>query len=198
MRILVIGGSGTLGREVVAALHKDHEVVVVTRKSAPLAVDISDRGSILSMYRQAGPLDAVVSAAGQAKFAPLAALTDDDFAFSLANKLMGQVNLVRLGFETMRDGGSFTITSGVLAQQPMPGSAAISLVNAGLEGFARAAALEAPRGIRVNAVSPPWATETLRAFGMDESLGLPAATLAKAYVASVLGKVTGAVIPGGA
>jgi NAD(P)-dependent dehydrogenase (short-subunit alcohol dehydrogenase family) len=58
-------------------------------------------------------------------------------------------------------GGSVTVTSGVLARQPMPGGAAISMVNAGLEGFVRGAAAEAPRGVRVNAVSPPWVTETL-------------------------------------
>ena len=82
------------------------------------------------------------------------------------------------------NGGSFTITTGVLAQTPLPGSAAISLVNAGLEGFVRAAALEAPRNIRVNAVSQSWVTETLRALNMDVSQGLPAAVVARAYVRS--------------
>ena len=92
------------------------------------------------------------------------------------------------------DGGSITITSGILAQQPSRGSAAISLVNAGLEGFARAAALEAPRGIRINVVSPPWVTETLQALGMPLQGGLPAATVAQAYVACVEGTATGQVI----
>jgi NAD(P)-dependent dehydrogenase (short-subunit alcohol dehydrogenase family) len=146
------------------------------------------------MYEQAGAIDAVVTAAGAAKFAPLDALSDDDFAFSMHNKLMGQVNLVRFGFAHLRDGGSFTLTSGVLSQKPMPGSGAISLVNAALEGFARAAALEAPRGIRVNVVSPPWVTETLKALGMDESHGLPSATVARAYAESVNGTKNGAVI----
>ena len=92
------------------------------------------------------------------------------------------------------DGGSITLTSGVLAQQPSRGSGAISLVNAGLEGFARAAALEAPRGIRINVVSPPWLTETLQALGMPLQGGLPAATVAQAYVRSVEGTETGQVI----
>jgi len=101
---------------------------------------------------------------------------------------------VRLGFECVNDGGSFTLTSGVLSRVPMPGSGAISLVNAGLEGFTRAAALEAPRNIRVNIVSPPWVTETLLALKMDPSGGLPAAAVARAYARSVLGTETGAVI----
>jgi NAD(P)-dependent dehydrogenase (short-subunit alcohol dehydrogenase family) len=146
------------------------------------------------MYRSLGKLDAVVCAAGQAKFAPLSQLSDADFRFSLDNKLMGQVNVVRFGFEHVQDGGSFTLTAGSLAQAPMPGSAAVSLVNAGVEGFARAAALEAPRRIRVNAVSPPWLTETLRALKMDLSAGLPAADVARAYVRSVTGTDTGSIL----
>jgi len=142
------------------------------------------------MYRSLGTLDAVVCAAGQAKFAPLVQLSDADFTFSLDNKLMGQVNVVRFGFEHVQDGGSITVTAGSLAQTPTRGSAAVSLVNAGLEGFARAAALEAPRKIRVNAVSPPWVTETLQALNMDLSQGLPAAVVARAYVRSVTGSDT--------
>jgi NAD(P)-dependent dehydrogenase (short-subunit alcohol dehydrogenase family) len=104
---------------------------------------------------------------------------------------LGQVNLVRYGLQHVSDGGSFTLTSGVLAQQPMPGSAAVSLVNAALEAFARAAALELPRGIRINVVSPGWLTETLRMLGMDASMGQSAASVAKAYAASVHGKANG-------
>ncbi len=194
MRILIIGATGTIGKEVVQALRAGNEIIEVSQSSTPLTVDISDAGTIRAMYEKVEQLDAVICAAGAAKFLPLAELDDSDFEFSLRNKLMGQVNVVRYGFDKMRDGGSFTITSGVLSRSPMPGSAAISLVNAGLEGFARAAALEAPRGIRVNVVSPPWVTETLKAYGMDLTIGLPAAVVAKSYVESVTGRGTGQVI----
>jgi len=193
MRILVVGASGTIGRAIVAAL-SGNEVILASLRSAAIKVDIADPGSIQRMYRSLGRVNAVVCAAGQAKFAPLAQLSDADFRFCLDNKLMGQVNLVRFGFEHVEDGGSFTLTTGILAQTPMPGSAAISLVNAGLEGFVRAAALEAPRHIRVNAVSPPWVSETLQALKMDPSQGLPANTVAGAYVRSVTGKETGATL----
>ena len=194
MRILVVGASGTIGRAVVAALSAGNEVISASLRKATTKVDIADPSSIRQMYRSLGKLDAVVCAAGQAKFAPLAQLSDADFHFCLDNKLMGQVNLVRFGFEHLADGGSFTLTTGILAQTPVPGSAAISLVNAGLEGFVRAAALEAPRKIRVNAVSPPWVTETLQALKMDESQGLPAAVVARAYVRSVTGSDTGSTL----
>ena len=168
MRVLLVGAGGTIGREVAVALKGGgHEVVEVSRRTQPLAVDLSQPDSIRAMYRAAGRLDAVVcAAAGEVKFAPLAKLSDGDFEFSLHNKLMGQVNLVRYGFEHVSDGGSFTLTSGILARSPMPGSGCAALANAAVEAFARAAALEAPRGIRVNVISPPWVTETLRALGM--------------------------------
>lgn len=194
MRILVIGATGTIGSEVVKALQSGNEVVSAARKSADVDVDILDPVSIREMYRKVGQVDAVVSAAGSGGWGPLAQLTDEDFERSLRYKLMGQVNVIRYGLENARDNGSFTVTSGILGRSPMVGSAAISLVNAGLEGFARAAALEAPRGIRVNVVSPPWVSETLQQMGSDPSTGLPSAAVAQAYVRSVTGSMTGQVI----
>ena len=194
MRILVVGATGTIGRAVVAALSPRHDIVPVTRRHTAITADLARPDSIRALYQALGQVDAVVCAAGDAKFAPLDQLSDSDFQFSLNNKLLGQVNLVRYGFAHVRDGGSFTLTSGILARTPMPGSAAVSLVNSGLEGFTRAAALEAPRGIRVNAVSPPWVTETLQALGMDPSQGLPAASVARSYVESVEGKQSGVVL----
>jgi NAD(P)-dependent dehydrogenase (short-subunit alcohol dehydrogenase family) len=194
MRILVVGATGTIGGAVVDALASRHEILRIGNKTTAITVDLAKPDSIRAMYKATGMVDAVISAAGLAKFGPLAKLSDDDFAFSLSNKLMGQVNLVRFGFDYVRDNGRFVLTSGILARSPMPGSAAISLVNAALEGFVRAAAIEAPRGIRVNIVSPPWVEETLRALGMDPANGLPAVIVAKAYVRAVEGDDNGAVI----
>ena len=156
-------------------------------------MDIAKPASIEDLFARVGRVDAVVSAAGRAAFKPLNALTDADFELSLRNKLMGQVNLVRIGLGFVSDNGSFTLTAGYLSRNPAPGSAAVSLVNSALEGFGRAAALEAPRGIRVNVVSPPWVTETLQAMGRPTEGGISAATLAQSYVRSVEGKETGQV-----
>ncbi len=121
-------------------------------------------------------------------------MTDDDYRLALDNKLMGQVNLVRIGRDHIRDNGAFTLTSGMLAQTPMPGGASISMVNAGIEGFVRAAALELPRGIRVNAVSPVFVKETMEAMGMDSTHGMPADQTALTYKESVEGQRTGEVL----
>ncbi|MEW9581947.1 short chain dehydrogenase [Paraburkholderia sp. DGU8] len=194
MRVLIVGATGLIGGEIVKLLSPEHDIVTASRKGSDLHVDLSDKRSIESMYQQAGTFDAIVCAAGSAKFAPLTALSDDDFAFSLANKLMGQVNLVRCGVPHVSQGGSFTLTSGVLSQQPMEGSAAVSVVNAGVEAFVRCAALELRGKARVNAVSPGWVAETLESMGRDPSQGVPAAMVAQAYKRSLGGSASGEVI----
>jgi NAD(P)-dependent dehydrogenase (short-subunit alcohol dehydrogenase family) len=194
MRILVIGAKGTIGSAVVKALAAGNEIIEASRSHSAVKVDIRDPESVRAMYKRAGKVDAVVSAAGSGAWKPLAELTDDDFRISLEYKLMGQVNVIRFGFDHVADGGSLTVTSGILSRDPMPGSAAISLVNSGLEGFVRAAALEAPRRIRVNVVSPPWVTETLEQMKMTGVPGLSAAVVARAYALSVNGGMSGQVI----
>jgi len=194
MRILLIGGTGTIGSAVYSLLAENHEVVRGTRSGEDLQVDMTSPASIREMFARAGRFDAMVCTAGQARFGALAELKDEDFAFTLSNKLMGQVDLVRIGSEFLADGGSFTLTSGILAQQPIVGSAAISLVNAGLEGFARAAALELPRKQRINVVSPPWVRETLIKMGRDPAPGMPSAQVAQAYMRSVEGDHSGQVL----
>jgi NAD(P)-dependent dehydrogenase (short-subunit alcohol dehydrogenase family) len=190
MKVIVIGATGTIGAAVATALEAKHDVIRCSRSSTP-SVDIEDIGSIRTLFDTVSEIDAVVCCAGSGRFKPLPELTDEDIAATLRSKLMGQVNLTRIAVRHLRSGGSVTLTSGVLAQRPMPGSAAISLVNAGLEGFMRAAAIEAGRGIRVNVVSPPWVSETLVQLKMDPAIGIPASGVAKAYVAAVEGQHQG-------
>ena len=192
MRILIIGATGTIGSAVAAALKDTHDLVLASYSKAPEPVDIADPASLRELFARIGRVDAIVSAAGKAAWKPLDQLADPDFELCLRNKLMGQVNVIRLGLASVADGGSITITAGYLSRNPAPGSSAVSLVNSALEGFGRAAALEAPRGIRINVVSPPWITETLQKMGRPPG-GIPAAKVAESYVRSVEGKETGQV-----
>lgn len=194
MKIVLIGATGTIGQAVAKTLSQRHELVCVSRGGGDLQADIASPDSLRKLFEEVTPYNSVVCAAGETAFGALSSLSDEDFQLGLGGKLMGQVNLVRLGLSSISDGGSFTLTSGVLSQHPSPGSASISLVNAAVEGFARAAALELSRGVRINVVSPPWVCETLKALGRDPSSGLPASVVAKAYVASVEGRMTGAVL----
>jgi NAD(P)-dependent dehydrogenase (short-subunit alcohol dehydrogenase family) len=194
MKAIIIGATGTIGRAVVQAIEGRHEVLPVSFSRAAIKVDIADKLSIAKMFENTGRVDALICAAGLAKFGPMTTLTDADFALGLNNKLMGQVNLVRVGMDHIRDKGSITLTSGILSRRPMKGSTAISLVNSALEGFGRAAALEAPRGIRINVVSPNWVVDTLKALNMDPSMGTPVEVVAQAYVRAMEGIMNGEVI----
>jgi NAD(P)-dependent dehydrogenase (short-subunit alcohol dehydrogenase family) len=195
MRILLVGASGTLGSALATALEDaDHDVLEASQNRSALSVDLADPASIRRLYGRVGPVDAVISAAGRYSFRPLDALTEADFRRDISSKLMGQVNLVRLGLDQMRAGGSFTLTGGVASRNPMAGGALISLVNAGLEGFVRSAAQDLPQGVRLNAIAPGWIRETLVALGQDPSPGLPAAEVARAYVTVLGGTMTGQVI----
>lgn len=190
MRILVVGATGLLGTPVAQALEAKHEVLRASLNGSPYQVDFADPGSVRDLYAKVGQLDAVVSVAGLAVFRALSALSDADFELGLNNKLMGQINLVRLGIASLTDGGSFTLTSGQLSRSPVPGSVSVSVVNAGVEAFARAAALELPRGLRINAVAPGLVSETLVAQKKDPSAGVPAVEVAQTYVKVVEGKMT--------
>ena len=196
MRIAVIGATGTIGQAVCRALAPRHEVIKVGNTSGDFQVDLANPDSIRSLYQAMGPVDAVVSTAGRAAFADLAKLTDEDFAFSLSHKLMGQINLVRNGAALLRDRDSFTLTSGVLSHDPIRYGACASLVNGAIDCFVRAAAIELPRGLRINVVSPGLLDESADALG-DYFRGhetVPGRRVANAYVKSVEGRLTGQVL----
>ncbi len=194
MKILLIGATGTIGSALAAALESRHEVLRVGHTSGDYQVDLADQDSLRRLFDAAGDVDAVVCTAGIARFGPLDELSDEDFAFTLRHKLMGQVNLVRLGSGKLSAGGSFTLTSGSLSQRPAPGTAAVSMASGALESFVRAAALDLEGLQRVNVVSPSSVKETLEAMGADPGPGIAAADLAETYVQVVEGEMTGQIV----
>ena len=195
MKIILVGASGTIGQAIDRELRERHDIVRVGRHSGELQVDISDPASIRRLFEQTGPFDALISAVGNAHFGALEELTAKEFAVGLDDKLMGQVNLVLIGREFANDGASFTLTSGVLSEDPIRYGAAVSTVNAALDGFVRAAAIELPRGLRINGVSPTILEESLPAYGpyFRGFKAVPAATVALAYAKSAEGRQTGQV-----
>ena len=196
MRLVVIGASGVIGSAVADALaQKGHEVLRASRRGE-VKVDIEDPTSIRSMYETIGRVDGVVSCAGSGVFKPLTELTDADIQLSVDSKLMSQVHLVRTGVAHVNDGGVFVLTAGEFSQRPMPGVPALAMVNGALESFGRAAALDLPRNIRINVISPPFIKETAERMGMGG--GLPAVENAKTYVEVVEGEQNGEVVFSGA
>ena len=154
MKIIIVGASGAVGNTAVAALMPRHEIIQVNRSSGDIKVNIEDIDSVRAMYQQVGQVDAVVSAVGHGHFGPVDQMTAAQFLQGIHHKVLPQVNLVLEGLDFIRDGGSFTLTSGVLNRDPIRGGACAAAANGALDGFVRAAAVDMPRGIRINAVSP--------------------------------------------
>ncbi|MFF4578556.1 short chain dehydrogenase [Streptomyces sp. NPDC001389] len=195
MRILLVGAGGTLGTAVRKALAaRGHDVVGVGRSGGDLVADVTDPEQVARLYAQAGPLDAVAVAAGDAVFRPLSQLTPDDFAATLRGKALSQFELVRQGAGHVAPTGSFTLISGILSEQPIRAGAAASAANGAVEAFVRAAAIELPPQ-RINVVSPTVVEESLPAYGpfFAGMEAVPAARVATAYVRSVEGAQTGQV-----
>ncbi|MET9479273.1 short chain dehydrogenase [Streptomyces sp. NPDC006638] len=189
MKIILIGATGTIGRAVADALTAEHEVVRASRDGST-RVDLEIPASIDGLFATVGTVDAVICCAASGRLTPLVSPSDDEFTLGLKGKLLGQVALLRRAVDHVRDGGSITLTSGTF-HEPTPGGSFGALVNAGLEAFVRAAAVEMPRGVRVNVVSPGWVSETLEKLGRDPGGGTPARDVAHAYVEAVMGQMRG-------
>lgn len=84
----------------------------------------------------------------------VAAAAEETLMLGLRDKVMGQVNLVFAGLNSIGDGGSFTLTSGVLDRDPIRMGTGAAAANGALGGFVLGAAIEMPRGLRINVVSP--------------------------------------------
>jgi NAD(P)-dependent dehydrogenase (short-subunit alcohol dehydrogenase family) len=195
MKILVIGATGTIGKAVVSELSARHEILQAGRSSAAHRVDITSETSLRELFGAVGTIDAIVCTAGHVHFGPLATMTVDQFKIGLNDKLLGQVQLALIGTEHLTDGGSITLTTGILARDPIKLGANATTVNAAVEGFVRAAAIELPRGIRINAVSATVVIESLADYGpyFRGFEAVPVQRVANAYAKSVEGAQTGQV-----
>lgn len=195
MKIVIIGAGGTIGSAVVAELRQRHEVIEAARSHGAHRVDVLDPASIARLFAEVGKVDAVVTTTGKLHFGPLAEMTPEQFRIGLDDKLMGQIGVVLAGIAAINDGGSFTLTSGILSEEPVRSGASASAVNGALEGFVRGAAVDLPRGIRINVISPTVLTESMDAYGafFPGFESADAARVALAYARSVEGVQTGRV-----
>jgi NAD(P)-dependent dehydrogenase (short-subunit alcohol dehydrogenase family) len=196
MKIIVIGATGDVGTAVCAELGNRHDLIRVGRSSGDIHADIADRASIRAMYAKTGTVDAVVSATGNVHFASLTDFTEDQFMIGLTSKVMGQINVVLEGFAYVSDGGSFTLTSGVLDRDPIRMGVGAATANGALGGFVVGAAIEMPRGLRINVVSPGMLQTSVARYGswFPGHEPVPADRVGRAYAKSVEGSGSGQVI----
>ena len=196
MKIILVGAEGDIGSAVYAELFARHETIRVGRDSGDIHADIGDRSSIEAMYAQTGEIDAVICAAGTVHFGPLTEFTEDEFMLGLTNKVMGQVNLVLVGIDYVNDAGSFTLTSGVLDRDPIRLGANAATANGAIGGFVVGAAIEMPRGLRINVVSPGLLETSEERYGayFPGHERVSSKRVGLAYAKSVEGPMTGSVI----
>ena len=164
MKILVIGGTGTIGSAIVKELSARHQVVVAGHTHGDIQVDITDINSIQNMYHKIPDLDSVVIASGSVHFGALKDMNTELYYKGIQNKLMGQVNVVLEGIKHLKDKGSFTLTSGILNREPIVLGSSAAMVNGALDGFVKHAAIELPRGLRINIVSPTVIMEAMDSY----------------------------------
>ena len=196
MKILIIGGKGTIGKKVSNHFSKKHEVLIAGRNSGDIVVDIVNSQSIQAMFESIGNIDAVVCIAGDAKWASFDSMTEEDFYIGLKSKLMGQVNLVRIGQNYFNAGGSFTLSTGILADHPVELTSSPAMVNGGIHSFVKAVSMELQNGIRINVVSSGLvedAVDKYEAYFPGHN-PIPMKKVINGYVKSVEGKGTGEII----
>jgi len=196
MKIIIIGGNGTIGNKVVSHFNKEDKVLIAGRTSGDVMVDISDSNSIKEMFYKIGKVDAIICIAGEAKWADFNELTEDDYYIGLKSKLMGQVNLVRIGQNYLNPNGSITLSTGILADDPVIKTTSASMVNGGIHSFVQAVALEIENGIRVNVVSSGMVKDAYEKY-KDYFPGhnpIPMRKVVNGYTRSVKGKGNGEII----
>ncbi|CAN5362125.1 short chain dehydrogenase [soil metagenome] len=196
MKIIIVGATGTIGKTITSELGKRHEIIKAASKSGDIKVDITSASSIKDLFSNVGKFDALISATGSAAFGPFDSLTEEDFYKGIKSKMMGQINLVMIGKDFINDNGSFTLTSGILAKDPIKNGAGISFVNGALNSFGISAAVELKRGIRINVVSPGLVEDSHSTLGAAFPGHVPVSMtrVAAGYVKSVEGFGTGQVI----
>ena len=196
MKLLIIGGNGTIGKKATSHFAKKHEIIVAGRNSGDVTVDITDSNSIAAMFESTGEVDAIICIAGEAKWAPFDTMTEDDFHIGLKSKLMGQVNLVRIGQQYLRPAGSFTLTTGILADYPVVMTTSAAMVNGAIHSFVKAAALELKHDHRINVVSSGLVEDAVEKYEsyFPGHNPIPMHKVINGYVKSVEGKGSGEVI----
>ncbi|HLK27898.1 MAG TPA: short chain dehydrogenase [Puia sp.] len=195
MKIIIVGATGTLGKKITESLEKNHEVIKVGSKSGDFQVDIGSASSIEELFKKTGKFDALISATGSGYFGAFNKMTEKEFKIGIDSKLMGQVNLILIGQHYINPKGSFTLTSGILSDDPVRGSANLAVVNGAINSFVLAASYELDNQVRINAISPGVVEDSPHYFSsFPGHIPVTMDKVVSAYLKSVLGIVNGQVI----
>lgn len=166
MKILLIGGTGTIGSKVANRLREGNELIIAGHTSGDVQTDITDPEAIKALFEEVGNVDAVVVTSGSAPVKPLGDSSNDDFMEGVKSKMMGQINVALTAMDYLNEGGSVTLTSGILAEDPIPQGTILSTINGAVNGFVTGAYGEfLQKGFRINVISPALVEDSAEALG---------------------------------
>ncbi|MGL5393946.1 MAG: short chain dehydrogenase [Shewanella sp.] len=196
-RVLLIGANGKIGQAALSGI-KHHEVITASSSGNNVdhVVDITSQESLHSLFKKIGPVDAVVNTVGMCEYAPFLELTEAQWRTTIDSKLIGQINVVRVGSEYVSDGGSFTLISGILNIKPVPFALSDATTSGAIETFVKCVSLEMPRGQRINVINPTVLEESWHVYGemMPGFHPVPGSLVGKAFQRSVDGFINGQVL----
>ncbi|RZV20035.1 short chain dehydrogenase [Vibrio alginolyticus] len=194
--VILIGALGKMGQAALTGLGK-HKVITAGRSgNVDHVVDITDKNSIRALYEKVGHFDAVVNTVGFCEYATFAEMSESQWMTTVMSKMMGQINLVRIGQEYIADNGSFTLISGILNVKPIPYAIADATTSGAIDTFVKCVAHEMPRGTRINVVNPTVLEEAWEVYGemMPGFEPVPGKLVGKAFERSVDGFINGEVL----
>ncbi len=166
--------------------------------------------------RRYGHIDTLVVNAGLGQMRPFDATDEETFDLQSDVNFKGAFFTVQKALPLLRDGGSVVLISSVANVKGFPGLSVYNATKAAVRSLARTLAAElAPRGIRVNSISPgPVETPIFTRMGLPEGsdeqakaefsslaplqrMGRPAeiAALARFLASSDASYITGADVP---
>jgi NAD(P)-dependent dehydrogenase (short-subunit alcohol dehydrogenase family) len=176
--VLVTGAAGDIGAAIAGVLAErgyglalaDHpnseaklgETVDACRQlgaeAEGVTFDVTDEAAVNAAVSALGPLDGLVNNAGyQGLFAAVDAYPVDDARRVLEVNVLGAMAVLTAVGRTMSDGGSIVNIASMAGVSGAPNMPAYSASKAAVVGLTKSAAKDlAPRGIRVNAVSPAF------------------------------------------
>ena len=138
--VVVIGGATGIGYAVAeAARDEGAKVVIASSQAANVeaavarlgggargeVVDVGDEASVAAFFDRLGPFDHLAFTAGDWGGSMFAATREVDLTKARDGfkvRFWGALAAVKHGSRTIREGGSFTFTGGMLAQRPMKGA----------------------------------------------------------------------------
>ncbi|WP_395672010.1 SDR family NAD(P)-dependent oxidoreductase [Inquilinus sp.] len=171
---VITGGTTGIGLGIARQFAREGALVFVTgRRQAELDAaiaeighgaigvqgDISNLADLDRLYdtvrQRASRIDILAANAGGGGFAPLGAITEEDFDKTFAINVRGTLFTVQKALPLLRDGASIILTSSTTTTRPIPGLSVYGATKAAIRNFARHWILDLKdRHIRVNAISP--------------------------------------------